>query len=517
MAGTKKNATSFKPGQSGNPKGKPMLPAEIKAIRQVNQLDVERIVNHVAYLNKQDLKNLIKDESAPQFIVGMAKIVEKMAKYGDLWAANLILDRMIGRPNNAPPRDVTPTPPLHTSPDRLMATFEEFCDRASYFKPYPKQDEMRAFGMDETATRLLLGARGYGKTDFVTIMGTAYDIYVAWFKNLDMAEHTNLIITKAGPRAKAIIGEIADALEKNGVPLDKSTTSVIRVEGLVGQDHSCEAITIKTSMRGRHPKRIIMDDPVTDEDTSEAMRTLVKKKYDEAYKLCKNIVIIGQPAHFADLYAELRGIIKTMEVPHGTIPELDADLEAMALAGIDKISIEMSYHLRIPKDGASIFSNIRFLDEFVSGDCVAFIDPSDGVDYTAISIFKGYMDGVAVEGHAWKKAWYHCMDELIAVCKSRGIKKICFETNATGKQPITQLREVFEPLGVGIVGTHTTTDKHGDIVSAGSYAHLIHLSKASAKVYTDQVTKYEYRAKHDDAPDSLARGLIWLGLLRGTK
>lgn len=515
--GTKKNATSFKPGQSGNPKGKPRLPDEIKAARQVSQIEIEKIINHVAYLKESDLKSLIKDDDTPAMVKGMAKVVEKLVKYGDLWAANFLLDRMIGRPNNAPMIDVTPSPNIGAHNVKVMATFEEFCERAGYFKPYPKQDEMRAFGMTETETRLLLGARGYGKTDFVTIMGTAYDLYCSWFMGLDMSEHTNLIITKAKPRCAAIIAEIASALEKNGVPLDKSNASVIRVEGLVGQDHSCEAITIKTSMRGRHPKRITMDDPVTDEDTSESMRAVVKKKYDEAYKLCKNIVIIGQPAHFDDLYANLRGIIKTMEVPHGTIPELDADLEAMALAQIDKISIEMSYHLRIPKDGASIFSNIKFIDQFVGGDCVAFIDPSDGGDFTAISIFKGYMDGVAVQGHAWKKAWYHCMDELIAVLKARGVKKICFETNATGKQPITQLRQVLEPLGIGVVGIHSTTDKHGDIVSAGSYAHLIHLSKESDKVYTDQVTKYAYKAKHDDAPDSLARGLIWLGLLRGTK
>lgn len=398
-----------------------------------------------------------------------------------------------------------------------IRTFKEFCIEAGYFEPYAKQEEMRAFGMDEDDTRLLLGARGYGKTDFVTIMGVGYDLYVAYEMKLDMSEHTNLIITKSKSRNTAICEEIAQALIKNGVPLEKSNASVIRVQGLIGQDHSVEAITIKTSMRGRHPKRIVMDDPVTDEDVSEAMRTTVKRRYDEAYKLCKNIVIIGQPAHYDDLYANLRGIIKTMEVPHGSIPELDVDLEAMKLAGVDPTSIEMSYHLKVPMAGQSTFANLKFIDHFPSGDSVAFLDPSDGGDYSALSIIKGQFDGVAVFGKAWKKAWYHCLEEIVEALVSKGVRRLCFETNKHGNQPIDQLQNLLAQYGIGVTGKHSDSNKHAAIQAAGSYAHMIYLSKDSDKTYTDQVIKYEYKAKFDDAPDSLARGLEWLGLLRGRK
>ncbi len=514
---SKKNATSFKKGRSGNPAGRPMVPADIKAARHVNQIELERILNHVAFLPVDELKKLTKVTDAPALLVGCAKIVEKMVKNGDLWAASFILDRMIGRPNNAPPIDVTPINSALINQNETPKTFKEFCETAGYFIPYDEQEAMRSFAMDEAIVRLLLGARGYGKTDYCTIMGVAYSLYLTWFHKRDLDLDTNLIITKSKARNTAIMNEISTALEKNGVPLDKANASTIRLAGLIGQDHSAEAITIKTSMRGRHPKRIVMDDPVTDEDVSQAMRDVVKRRYDEAYKLCQNIVIIGQPAHFDDLYAQLRNVIKTKEVPHGTIPELDADLDAMVLAGVDRVSIEMSYHLRIPADGASIFSNIKFIDSFLPGDSVAFIDPSDGGDYTAISIFKGYMSGVAVKGHAWKKAWYHCMDELVAVLKASGVRRICFETNSTGQQPIDQLRQVLGPLGIGVVGVHSDTNKHATILQAGSFAHLIHLSKDSDKVYTDQVIKYELKAKNDDAPDSLARGLVWLGLITGKK
>lgn len=398
-----------------------------------------------------------------------------------------------------------------------IRSFKEFCVQAKYFEPFEKQIEMSEFCLNETATRLLLGARGYGKTDFCTIMSIAYDLYRAFENKEDMSEFTNLIITKSKSRNAAIINEIADALEANGVPLEKRNESVVRVQGLIGQDHSVEAITIKSSMRGRHPKRIIMDDPVTDEDVSEAMRLLVKRRYDEAYKLCKNMIIIGQPAHAHDLYAKLRGIIKTMEVPFGSIKELDADLEAMAIAGVDPNSIEMSYHLRVPVSGTAAFSKIKRIDKMPAGKTVAFIDPSDGGDYTAVTIMIGYFDGVACVGFDWKMAWYHCLDEITKKFKEFDVGRVCFETNHSGTQPILQLREHFKPLQIGVVGKHSDSNKHACIMQAGSYAQRIHLSKQSGQSYTDHVIQYEYGAKVDDAPDSLARCMEWLGLLWGKK
>lgn len=399
-------------------------------------------------------------------------------------------------------------PPSQDLPKKK--SFEEFCETAGYPNPYDKQVEMTAFGFDETEPRMLLGARGYGKTDYVTVLGTAYDVYI------NGSDTSNLIISKSRNRNAAMIQEIANALEKNGVALEKNNSTCIRLAGMVGKDHSVEAITIKTSFRGRHPKRILMDDPVTEEDTSSAMRELVKKKYDEAYKLCKNICIIGQPAHQFDLYAELRASLKVMEVPHGSIPELDADLEAMKLAGVDDRSIEMSYRLRVPKDGASPFDQIRFIDNFPTNlpASVAFIDPaSEGKDYTAISIVAMTMQGVAVVGFNWRKSWNHCLDDIAPLLKKYHVAKLAFETNSLGAQPLDILREVFP--GVGVVGRRSNNNKHSRIMAAGTFAHMIHLSKESGKTYTDHIVKYEYGSDFDDAPDSLATCLEWIGLIKG--
>jgi energy-coupling factor transporter ATP-binding protein EcfA2 len=387
--------------------------------------------------------------------------------------------------------------------------FATFCTNSGYPAPMPKQLEMRDFAFAESEPRMLLGARGYGKTDYLTILGVAYEVY------LDRTT-TILIVTKSKSRNTAIIGEIANALKLNGVELEKENSTCVRIKGHVGKDHSVETITIKTSFRGRHPDMAIMDDPVTEEDISEAMRKTVKTKYNELMKLCSNVVVIGQPAHKYDLYAELRPMVKLMEVPHGSIPELDHDLEAQRLAGVDEASISASYFLKVLSESDSPFDKCKTLEvPFGNTDSVAFIDPSfEGGDYTAMSIVRGYMQGVSVVGFVYKKAWNHCIDDMVQKMKRFGVKKLCFETNSLGTMPLDLLRSAVGEH-IGVVGRKSNTNKHSRIVAAGTYAHLIHISKESDRVYIDQVVKYEYNAKNDDAPDSLASCLEWIGLIRG--
>lgn len=411
------------------------------------------------------------------------------------------------------PEPIDITPPEKTN-QRIKKTFVQFCQDAGYPIPFEVQIEMMQFGLYETVARMLLGARGYGKTDYITILGSAYLIYCDWFDNA-IPEFSIFIITKSKERNAAIIGEISKALEANGVPLEKNNTSQVRVEGQHGKDASVSAATIKAaSFRGRHPKLIIMDDPVTEDDTSEATRKLVKKKYEEAFKLTSNILIIGQPAHEHDLYAELRDLLKLKLVPHGTIAELDHDLEAQRLAGVSEKSIQASYHLKILSDGSNPFDGIKYMDHFPKpGTSVAFVDPShEGGDFTAISIIKQHLQGIVVVGFVWKKAWHHCLKEIAEVTEKYNVQKLCFETNALGQQPLDVLRQV---LKCGVVGRRSNNNKHSRIMAAGAYAEFIHLSKESHKAYIDQVVQYEYNAKNDDAPDSLATGLEWIGLIRG--
>jgi hypothetical protein len=392
-------------------------------------------------------------------------------------------------------------------------SFADFCVAASYPRPFPKQEEMRAFVIDEDGARLLLGARFYGKTDYTTILGVAYDIYC------NPMTSRWLIITKSKERNAAIIDEIAKALIANGVVLEKHNSTCVRVKGIVGKDHSASAATLKSvSLRGRHPTGTIMDDPVTEDDDSEATRKLAEKKYFEIIKLCPKIAIIGQPVHKFDLYAKLRPLLKKLEVPWGTIKELDADLEAQKLAGVSEASISASYHLKVLSEGTVPFDGIKYVDVMPDGDTVAFMDPSNkGEDTTAVTVMRQYFDGVAIVGKVWKKAWNHTLDELVPFLKKHKCKKLFYETNNAGEQPVELLRALFaaESFVCGVAGSFSTTEKHSTIMQAGTFAHLIHLSHESDVAYKNQVIQYEYNADPDDAPDSLARLMEKLGMIRG--
>lgn len=508
----KSRGKPFKKGKdwSGNASGRPVLPPELKTAIAINKIQHDRALNFVAALPMDELTKLSKSKSGdPAMVVGFAKMFHKFAKYGDVFVYHAIMDRMLGRAPSSPPIEPTPLPPGRDVTPPPKKTYTEFCVDAGYPPPYPKQIEMVDFMLTITEPRLLLGSRGYGKTDYDTIMGVAYDIYMN-------ADHTWMIITKEKKRSSAIISEIADALVANGVQLEKSNSSCIRVKGHSGKDHSVDARSIRSGLRGPHPYGIVMDDPVTEEDVSEATRKLVERKYNEAFKLTSNILIIGQPAHQHDLYAKLRPLLKKLEVPYGSIPELDHDLEAQRLAGVDEKSIQASYYLNIISDGSAPFEKINYIDRYPVGDSVAFLDPSHkGEDYTALSSLRQHFQGVAVKGRVWKKAWNHCLEEIVAELKATGVKKLCVETNGLGDQPVIMLRQLLQGLGIGVVGKDSVINKHAKIMAAGAYAHLIHLSKDSDRIYTDQVVQYEYKAKNDDGPDSLASCLEWIGLIRG--
>jgi hypothetical protein len=400
--------------------------------------------------------------------------------------------------------------------NQAKKTFRDFCQTAGYPLPYDKQIQMFEFAFRENVgiAKLLLGARGYGKTDYLTILGVAFMIY------LD-PQYTALIITKSRERNTAILGEIGEALKKNDVQLEMENASSIRVVGLHGKDNNVSAVTIKTkSLRGRHPNIVILDDPVTEDDASEATRKHVERVYNECNKLTADILVIGQPVHKFDLYSKLRPLLMKMEVPHGTIPELDHDLEAQRLAGVSDESISASYHLNVLSEGTLPFDKMKMLDKGAfpkGGTSVAFIDPSDGGNDTAITILKQYGQGIAAVGFTWKKRWDHCLDDIAPLLKEYNVAKLAFETNKHGEQPIDILRQVFKKAGlqVSIVGRYSITEKHSKIMACGVMAHMIHLSKDSHQRFIDQVVQYEYKAKVDDAPDSLASCLEWIGLIRG--
>jgi hypothetical protein len=472
--------------------------------KNMSPADLEDLANIITSWSQAELMEYVKDTSHPAMNLVFANAILGSIRRREFTAFDKILSRMIGRPRS---------PEGNSNLEKAAPEgkqFSKFCEDAGYPLPYAKQIEMMKFGIEGTGVRMLLGARGYGKTDYITILGVAFKIY-------EDPSFSCLILTKSRERNTAMMSEIADALQKHGIDLDKNNSECVRVAGKIGKDHSVSALTIgSSSLRGRHPRLVIFDDPVTPEDTSAATRRKVKKVYDEVVgKICENILIVGQPVHRDDLYQTLRPKLKNkMEVPYGTIPQLDVDLDLQRLAGVSEETIQASYMLKIMSTNATPFDAVQYVDDLPAGPGVAWIDPSEGGDYTALCIGKGLFEGMALQGFLYKRAWYHALPDMVERMKAANVKRLGFETNTTGDDPIEKISSML-PEGVGVVGKRTTKNKEAKIMNAGIFAPYIHLAKTSDPMFIEQVVKYETGVEFDDAPDSLASLLEWVGLIRG--
>lgn len=91
------NGVKFKPGQSGNPGGRPKLPDDIKEARKLNQVELERIVNKYLYMDREAVKAAISSPGTPMMELMVASIVAQAAQKGDHLRLDFVLNRMIGK------------------------------------------------------------------------------------------------------------------------------------------------------------------------------------------------------------------------------------------------------------------------------------------------------------------------------------------------------------------------------------------------------------------------------------
>lgn len=95
-------STQFKPGQSGNPKGRPVLPPEVKAIQALSPEYVKKIISKFSHMSKEEMRDFLQkgpdDPNGPNMMeIMIGSIVAKAAQDGDYTRLNFLLDRSIGR------------------------------------------------------------------------------------------------------------------------------------------------------------------------------------------------------------------------------------------------------------------------------------------------------------------------------------------------------------------------------------------------------------------------------------
>lgn len=393
--------------------------------------------------------------------------------------------------------------------EKKRLDFFDLCELAGYPRPFQKQIEMKDFLIKTQGVHLLLGSRGYGKTDYAVIMGSAEAI-------LNNPNFKILLIAKELSRGQAIVKEVREVLVRAGVKFKNKSEVVLRTTGCVGKDPNMESLSVKSSgLRGRHPNLVIMEDPITPKDASEAERLAVKKTYEEVCKLTMNVGIVGQPVHKLDLYQALRDIVPTKLMKYGEIPELDPDIDAQRAAGVDEFSIQASYFLNIMDDLKMPFSLVKEVD-FAAKETICWIDPSHkGRDYTAIVCGGRNLSDFVLTGFCFEKAWYDCTAELLEINKIMNISHTVIETNGLGDLPVNELRK----QGMPCVGCNTTMNKYTKILNSAAFSPDLKLSRLNGlppelaraqKIFIEQTKNYEYNSKHDDAPDAIASLIVYI-------
>lgn len=402
-----------------------------------------------------------------------------------------------------------------------LVPYPEFMERAGYPRPYPLQVKMKEYFFDEpwtTPVKMLLATRYYGKTDYISIGGSAYAIYKD-------EKYETLLVTKLASRGKEYLGEIRRCLVANNVHVTSKGNSRVIVSGHIGKEPNAFALSIKsTGLRSRHPRDItFLEDIVTPTDCSAKERAKVFQGYEELLKVSKKVGIVGQPVHALDMYQLLRKKVPTLEIRYGAIPELDADLDAMRAAGVSEKSIQASYFLNIEDSLDMPFLKTSIVYTFPSGTSVMVVDPAKkgggNNDYTAIVCGRMHFDKFVMVGFAYRKAWHNCLDEMRIISDMFNAECMYFETNFSGQDPVDKIND----LGMPCYGFDSKGNKHGRIMRMAPHVAYTSLVKVNIdkglneanETFIDLYTHYEYNAEKDDPPDAASSLMEKVGLIYG--
>lgn len=88
---------NFKPGQSGNPNGRPKLPPELKAVKALTADEINRMISKYTRMSKAELREAIESPDTPALELMIASGIANGIKTGDYSKIAFLLDRTIGK------------------------------------------------------------------------------------------------------------------------------------------------------------------------------------------------------------------------------------------------------------------------------------------------------------------------------------------------------------------------------------------------------------------------------------
>lgn len=99
--GKKTGGRSFKPGNKANPKGGGAITPETRALRKITVDQFADVADVILFGNLAKLVKLVNDPATSVLQVWLAKSASEGIKRGDLGPLEIILNRLLGKPNQA--------------------------------------------------------------------------------------------------------------------------------------------------------------------------------------------------------------------------------------------------------------------------------------------------------------------------------------------------------------------------------------------------------------------------------
>lgn len=84
---------AFKPGQSGNPNGRPKTPPDLLELRNHSREELERAVLRIVWAKEEDIQNELLDPDTPMIVRIIARMTNNAFVTGDVKTAAFLLDR----------------------------------------------------------------------------------------------------------------------------------------------------------------------------------------------------------------------------------------------------------------------------------------------------------------------------------------------------------------------------------------------------------------------------------------
>lgn len=263
---------------------------------------------------------------------------------------------------------------------------------------------------------------------------------------------------------------------------------------------------IKTSLTGKHAKRVFTDDIVNVKDRiSKAERDLIKLQYQELQNI-KNrdgrIFNTGTKWHKQDAIEELMPNVKIYDcystglMNRNKIEEIRQSMTPSLFAA--------NYELKHIADAEALFTNPTFINECeLIENGIGHIDASyGGEDGTAFTIAKKQKDGkIVMLGKRWNKHINLCLGEIKALYDYYKVGTIYCERNADKGY----LKDELLSNGFIADDYHESTNKFIKISSylKKQWVNVLWLEETDPD-YINEILDYTENAEHDDAPDSAA-------------